>query len=158
MVVVIGIGGSYLGAKAIQDALSPYFEKKSEDPEVIFAGQNLSGAYMKQLLSYMEGKEVAVIVISKSGTTTEPAIAFRILLEYMENRYGSSANERIVAITDKSEGALRELAVRSGFASFVVPDDIGGRYSVLTPVGLLPLAVAGVDIEQLLAGAKACCS
>ncbi|MBO0588902.1 glucose-6-phosphate isomerase [Sporosarcina sp. E16_8] len=155
LVVVIGIGGSYLGARAIQDALSPYFEKNSDNPEVIFAGQNLSGAYMKQLVSYMGSKEVAVIVISKSGTTTEPAIAFRILLEFMENRYGSSASERIVAITDKSQGALRELAVRSGFATFVVPDDIGGRYSVLTPVGLLPLAVAGVDIEQLLAGAKA---
>lgn len=154
LVVVIGIGGSYLGAKAIQDALSPYFEKRSDDPEVIFAGQNLSGAYMKQLLSYMESKEVAIIVISKSGTTTEPAIAFRIMLEYMENRYGSSTSERIVAITDKSEGALREMAVRSGFASFIIPDDIGGRYSVLTPVGLIPLAVAGVDIEQLLAGAK----
>lgn len=155
LVVVIGIGGSYLGAKAIQDALSPYFEKKSDDPEVIFAGQNLSGAYMKQLLSYMGSKEVAIIVISKSGTTTEPAIAFRIMLEYMENRYGSSASERIVAITDKSEGALREMAVRSGFTTFIIPNDIGGRYSVLTPVGLLPLAVAGVDIEQLLAGAKA---
>lgn len=154
LVVVIGIGGSYLGAKAIQDALSPYFEKNSDDPEVLFAGQNLSGAYMKQLLSYMGSKEVAIIVISKSGTTTEPAIAFRIMLEYMENRYGSSASERIVAITDKSEGALREMAVRSGFTSFIIPNDIGGRYSVLTPVGLLPLAVAGVDIEQLLAGAK----
>ncbi|MET3655438.1 glucose-6-phosphate isomerase [Sporosarcina psychrophila] len=154
LVVVIGIGGSYLGAKAIQDALSPYFEKNSDDPEVLFAGQNLSGAYMKQLLSYMGSKEVAIIVISKSGTTTEPAIAFRIMLEYMEKRYGSSASERIVAITDKSEGALREMAVRSGFTSFIIPNDIGGRYSVLTPVGLLPLAVAGVDIEQLLAGAK----
>jgi len=154
LVVIIGIGGSYLGAKAIQDALSPYFEKRSDDPEVIYAGQNLSGAYMKQLVNYMESKEVAIIVISKSGTTTEPAIAFRIMLEYMENRYGSSTSERIVAITDKSEGALREMAVRSGFASFIIPDDIGGRYSVLTPVGLLPLAVAGVDIEQLLAGAK----
>ncbi|WP_421101583.1 glucose-6-phosphate isomerase [Sporosarcina psychrophila] len=154
LVVVIGIGGSYLGAKAIQDALSPYFEKNSDDPEVLFAGQNLSGAYMKQLLSYMGSKEVAIIVISKSGTTTEPAIAFRIMLEYMEKRYGSSASERIVAITDKSEGALREMAVRSGFTSFIIPNDIGGRYSVLTPVGLLPLAVAGIDIEQLLAGAK----
>ena len=154
LVVVIGIGGSYLGAKAIQDALSPYFEKNSDDPEVLFAGQNLSGAYMKQLLSYMGSKEVAIIVISKSGTTTEPAIAFRIMLEYMEKRYGSSASERIVAITDKSEGALREMAVRSGFTSFIIPNDIGGRYSVLTPVGLIPLAVAGVDIEQLLAGAK----
>lgn len=154
LVVVIGIGGSYLGAKAIQDALSPYFEKNSDDPEVLFAGQNLSGAYMKQLLSYMGSKEVAIIVISKSGTTTEPAIAFRIMLEYMENRYGSSASERIVAITDKSEGALREMAVRSGFTSFIIPNDIGGRYSVLTPVGLIPLAVAGVDIEELLAGAK----
>lgn len=154
IVVVIGVGGSYLGAKAVQDALSPYFERKSEDPEVIFAGQNLSGTYMKQLLQYISGKEVAVIVISKSGTTTEPAIAFRILLEYMEGRYGASASERIVAITDKSVGALRELTNRSGFASFVVPDDVGGRFSVFTPVGLLPLAVAGVDIKQLLGGAK----
>jgi glucose-6-phosphate isomerase len=155
VVVVIGVGGSYLGSKAVKDALAPYFEKKSNDPEILFAGQNLSGTYMKQLLNHLEGKEAAVIVISKSGTTTEPAIAFRILLEYMENRYGSSVNERIVAITDKSQGALRELADRSGFASFIVPDDVGGRFSVLTPVGLLPLAVAGVDIEQLLSGAKA---
>ncbi len=154
LVVVIGVGGSYLGAKAVQDALSPYFQKKSDDPEVIYSGQNLSGTYMKQLLSYFNGKEVAIIVISKSGTTTEPAIAFRILLEYMENRYGSSASERIVAITDKSVGALREMTERSGFTSFVVPDDVGGRYSVLTPVGLLPLAVAGIDIEKLLTGAK----
>lgn len=154
VVVVIGVGGSYLGAKAVQDALSPYFEKSGDDPEVIFAGQNLSGTYMKQLLQYISDKEVAVIVISKSGTTTEPAIAFRILLEYMEGRYGTSASERIVAITDKSAGALRELTNRSGFASFVVPDDVGGRFSVFTPVGLLPLAVAGIDIKQLLAGAK----
>ncbi len=154
IVVVIGVGGSYLGAKAVQDALSPYFEKKSEDPEIIFAGQNLSGTYMKQLLNYINSKEVAVIVISKSGTTTEPAIAFRVLLEYMEGRYGTSASERIVAITDKSAGALRELTNRSGFASFVVPDDVGGRFSVFTPVGLLPLAVAGIDIKQLLSGAK----
>ncbi|WP_172370001.1 glucose-6-phosphate isomerase [Sporosarcina jiandibaonis] len=155
VVVVIGVGGSYLGSKAVMDALAPYFEKNSDDPEILFAGQNLSGPYMKQLLNHLEGKEAAVIVISKSGTTTEPAIAFRILLEYMENRYGESVNDRIVAITDKSQGALRELADRSGFASFIVPDDVGGRFSVLTPVGLLPLAVAGVDIEQLLSGAKA---
>lgn len=154
VVVVIGVGGSYLGSKAVQDALSPYFEKNEEDPEIIFAGQNLSGTYMKQLLAYIENKEVAVIVISKSGTTTEPAIAFRILLEYVENRYKEEASERIVAITDKSQGALRELAVRSGFKTFVVPDDVGGRFSVLTPVGLLPIAVAGIDITQLLAGAK----
>ncbi len=154
VVVVIGVGGSYLGAKAVQDALSPYFERNVEDPELIFAGQNLSGTYMKQLLKHIDGKEVAVIVISKSGTTTEPAIAFRILLEYMENRYKEASSERIVAITDKSQGALRELADRSGFTTFVVPDDIGGRFSVLTPVGLLPIAVAGIDIEQLLAGAK----
>ena len=154
VVVVIGVGGSYLGSKAVKDALAPYFEKKSDDPEIVFAGQNLSGPYMKQLLNHLEGKEAAVIVISKSGTTTEPAIAFRILLEYMENRYGASVNERIVAITDKSQGALRELANRSGFETFIVPDDVGGRFSVLTPVGLLPLAVAGIDIEQLLSGAK----
>lgn len=158
VVVVIGVGGSYLGSKAVQDALSPYFERNASDPEVIFAGQNLSGTYMKQLLSHIDGREVAVIVISKSGTTTEPAIAFRILLEYMENRYKDSASERIVAITDKSKGALRELAVRSGFTTFVVPDDVGGRFSVLTPVGLLPIAVAGIDIEELLAGAKAAVS
>ncbi|AOV08590.1 glucose-6-phosphate isomerase [Sporosarcina ureilytica] len=154
VVVVIGVGGSYLGAKAVQDALSPYFGKNEDNPEVIFAGQNLSGTYMKQLLQHIEGKEVAVIVISKSGTTTEPAIAFRILLEYMENRYGAAMKDRVVAITDKSKGALRELANRSGFTTFVVPDDVGGRFSVLTPVGLLPIAVAGIDILQLLEGAK----
>lgn len=155
VVVVIGVGGSYLGAKAVQDALSPYFGRDESHPEVIFAGQNLSGAYMKQLLKHIDNKEVAVIVISKSGTTTEPAIAFRILLEYMENRYGAASSERIVAITDQSKGALRELANRSGFTTFVVPDDVGGRFSVLTPVGLLPIAVAGIDILQLLEGAKA---
>lgn len=155
VVVVIGVGGSYLGAKAVQDALSPYFGRDESHPEVIFAGQNLSGAYMKQLLKHVDNKEVGVIVISKSGTTTEPAIAFRILLEYMENRYGAASSERIVAITDQSKGALRELANRSGFTTFVVPDDVGGRFSVLTPVGLLPIAVAGIDILQLLEGAKA---
>lgn len=154
VVVVIGVGGSYLGAKAVQDALAPYFGSNEGNPEVIFAGQNLSGSYMKQLLQHLEGKEVAVIVISKSGTTTEPAIAFRILLEYMENRYQDAAGERIVAITDKSQGALRELATRSGFKTFIVPDDVGGRFSVLTPVGLLPIAVSGIDILQLLEGAK----
>lgn len=154
VVVVIGVGGSYLGARAVQDALSPYFGKDENNPEVIFAGHNLSGAYMNQLLKHVDDKEVAVIVISKSGTTTEPAIAFRILLEYMENRYGAASNERIVAITDQSKGALRELANRSGFTTFIVPDDVGGRFSVLTPVGLLPIAVSGIDILQLLEGAK----
>jgi len=154
--IVVGIGGSYLGAKAGIEMLTPFFPTDEPDvPEVVFAGHHLSGRYLEELLEYMEGREVAVNVISKSGTTTEPAIAFRVLKTYMEEKYGKKeAAERIVATTDKEKGALKTLAKKEGYETFVVPDDIGGRYSVLTPVGLLPMAVAGVDIDEMVKGAK----
>jgi glucose-6-phosphate isomerase len=152
VLVVIGIGGSYLGTKAVQDLLRPAFNL--DGMEVVFAGQNISGKYLEDLLAYMEGKNVALNVISKSGTTTEPAIAFRILRKWMTEKYGDEAVERIVVTTDEAAGALRKTAEAAGYTSFVIPDDIGGRYSVLTPVGLLPLAVAGIDIRLLLEGAE----
>ena len=157
VVICIGIGGSYLGAKAVLDALSNSFEylkKKHDNPTVIFAGQNISEDYTYEMLEALKDYSIATIVISKSGTTTEPAIAFRIIKEEIENRYGKEeAKERIVAITDKARGALKTLADNEGYPSYVIPDNVGGRFSVLTPVGLLPLAVGGVDIEALVAGA-----
>lgn len=153
VMVVIGIGGSYLGAKAVLTALSPYFGK-STGVEVLFAGHQVSGEYLKQLLAHLDGKRVMVNVISKSGKTTEPAIAFRFLKQYMEKRYGAEAAERIIVTTDADKGALRNLAEENGYERFVVPADIGGRYSVFTAVGLLPIAAAGFSIEELLAGAK----
>lgn len=152
--VVIGIGGSYLGSKAIQDALSPYFRVDDTFPEVIYAGQSLSGRYMNQLLQYLQFKDVYINVISKSGTTTEPAIAFRILRKHMEEKYGEKANERIIVTTDSEKGALRELANEKGYRSFIIEETIGGRYSVFTPAGLLPLSVQGYDIQALMCGAK----
>lgn len=157
VVVVIGIGGSYLGAKAVMEALGDPFGymKGAAGPEVIFAGQNISEDYMWSLLEAVRGRSLAAIVISKSGTTTEPAIAFRIVRGEIERRYGrEGARERIVAVTDASKGALRGEADREGYETFVIPDDVGGRYSVLTPVGLLPLAVAGADIRALVRGAR----
>lgn len=158
VVIAIGIGGSYLGAKAVIDSLSSNFDmlqKNRKHPIVLFAGQNLSEDYMAQLLETIRDRSVAAIVISKSGTTTEPAIAFRIIKEEIENRYGKAeAAQRIVAITDQKRGALRTLANEEGYKTFVIPDDVGGRFSVLTPVGLLPLAVAGVDIRSLVTGAS----
>lgn len=154
VLIVIGVGGSYLGARAVQDALAPYFGPKSDGVEVIYAGQNMSGAYLKQLLSYIRDKEIYVNVISKSGTTTEPAIAFRLIRDYMEARYGEESSERIIVTTDRKKGALRELADEKDYRSFVIADDIGGRYSVLTPVGLLPLCAAGCNISELMRGAK----
>lgn len=157
--VVIGIGGSYLGARAAIEMLSHSFynylpKTKRKTPEVYFAGQNISSTYLQHLLELLEGKDVSVNVISKSGTTTEPAIAFRIFREYLENKYGKDeARKRIYATTDKSKGALRQLASEEGYETFVIPDDVGGRYSVLTAVGLLPIAVAGIDIEAMMAGA-----
>lgn len=158
VVVVIGIGGSYLGAKAVLEALSGSFEhlKKSKQghPAVVFAGQNISEDYTWELMDALKEYSIATVVISKSGTTTEPAIAFRILREEIERRYGrEEAAQRIVAVTDASKGALRTLADAEGYTTFVIPDNVGGRYSVLTPVGLLPLAVAGIDIRALVAGA-----
>lgn len=157
VVICIGIGGSYLGAKAVLDALSNSFEflhKRHDNPTVIFAGQNISEDYTFEMLEALKEYSIATIVISKSGTTTEPAIAFRIIKEEIERRYGKEeARERIVAVTDKARGALKTLADNEGYPSYVIPDNVGGRFSVLTPVGLLPLAVGGVDIEALVAGA-----
>ena len=150
--VVIGIGGSYLGARA---AITAIDERKDKHPEILFAGQNMSGTYHAQLLEKIRGKEVCLCVISKSGTTTEPSMAFAILKEELYKKYGKEeAAKRIYAITDAKKGVLREETDREGYVSFVVPDDIGGRYSVLTAVGLLPIAVAGIDIKEMLEGAK----
>ncbi len=157
--IVIGIGGSYLGAKATIEALSHTFynnisSEKRKTPEIYYVGQNISSKYILDLLEVIEGKDISINVISKSGTTTEPAIAFRIFKEYIEGKYGKEeAKERIIVTSDKEKGALKELADIEGFESFVIPDDVGGRYSVLTPVGLLPIAVAGLDIDKLLEGA-----
>ena len=153
VLVVIGIGGSYLGAKAIIEALSPYF-KKEKDLEVIFAGHNLSSTYASELLAYLENKEFSINVISKSGTTTEPAIAFRLFKELLEKKYGKDASSRIYATTDKARGALRTLANSEGYETFIVPDDVGGRYSWFTAVGLLPVAASGINIDDLMQGAK----
>lgn len=153
VLVVIGIGGSYLGAKAIIEALSPYF-KKEKDLEVIFAGHNLSSTYAAELLAYLENKEFSINVISKSGTTTEPAIAFRLFKELLEKKYGKDAASRIYATTDKARGALRTLATSEGYETFIVPDDVGGRYSWFTAVGLLPVAASGINIDELMQGAK----
>ncbi len=153
-VVVVGIGGSYLGARAVIEALSEPLTL-AKRPEVLYAGHHLDEDYHHDLLSYLDNKDYAVIVISKSGTTTEPAIAFRLLRKQLEEKYGrKEAAERIYAITDARRGALRQLASEQGYASYVIPDDVGGRYSVLTPVGLLPVAAAGVDIRSLLSGAR----
>lgn len=157
IVVVIGIGGSYLGSKAILEALQDSFAayKERRDPIIVFAGQNISGNYAHELKELLQGKEIGAIVISKSGTTTEPAIAFRYIKEMIEAKYGKAeAAKRIVAVTDQSRGALRDLATKEGYQTFVIPDNVGGRFSVLTPVGLLPLAVAGIDIRTLVDGAK----
>jgi len=160
VLLVIGIGGSYLGARAVIDALTTSFynsvnDEKRKGPQIIFVGNNLSTKYYKDVLDLIEGKEVYINVISKSGTTTESAVAFRIFREYLEFNYGKEeAKKRIITTTDKSKGALRELADKEGYESFVIPDDIGGRYSVLTPVGLLPIAVAGIDTDKILEGAN----
>ena len=159
VVICIGIGGSYLGAKAVYEAMNNSFEylrRKHENPTVLFAGQNISEDYTYELLDAVKDYSIAAIVISKSGTTTEPAIAFRIIKAEIEKRYGKEdAATRIVAVTDKARGALKTLATNEGYPTFVIPDNVGGRFSVLTPVGLLPLAVAGVDIKALVAGATA---
>ena len=154
LVITIGIGGSYLGARCAIEALSHSFLPKKDAPKVVFAGNNLSEEYLAELLDIAKLSNVAVIVISKSGTTTEPAVAFRILKEFLEAEYGKKeAADRIVAITDAKKGALKTLSDQEGYRTFVVPDDVGGRFSVLTPVGLLPIAVAGYDIRALLKGA-----
>lgn len=157
IVVAIGIGGSYLGAKAVIEALSHSFShlKQNDAPLVLFAGQNIGEDYLDELREVLKERDYALIAISKSGTTTEPAIAFRILRNDLEEKYGKEdAKHRIVAITDKEKGALRQLANDEGYTTFVIPDDVGGRFSVLTPVGLLPIAVAGFDVRQMVEGAK----
>ncbi|MGE0002997.1 MAG: glucose-6-phosphate isomerase [Candidatus Izemoplasmatales bacterium] len=154
VLIVIGIGGSYLGAKAAIDLLSPYYEKKKK-LEVLFAGHNMSSTYLSELVDYVADKDFSINVISKSGTTTEPAIAFRLFKKLMEEKYGLEASkERIYVTTDAEKGALKKLAMDEGYKTYVVPDDVGGRYSVLTPVGLLPIAAAGIDIKAMLRGAK----
>jgi len=158
--IVIGIGGSYLGARSCIEALSHSFynqlpDNKRKTPAIYYAGHHVSGTYLRDLLDLIEGKDISLNVISKSGTTTEPAIAFRILKDYMEKRYGKKeSRSRIFITTDGEKGALKSLAEDEGYESFIIPDDIGGRYSIFTPVGLLPIAVAGLDIESLIEGAR----
>ena len=160
ILVVIGIGGSYLGARAVIEALTSSFNnllpaKQRKYPQILFAGNSLSSNYLNELIEYIENKDFSVNVISKSGTTTEPAIAFRIFREILENKYGiDEARSRIYATTDKEKGALKALAQKEGYETFVVPDNVGGRYSVLTAVGLLPIATAGIDIDKLMEGAR----
>ncbi len=154
VLIVIGIGGSYLGAKAAIDFLSEPFYGMTQKTKIIFAGNSISPNYINGLMKAIDGMDVSVNVISKSGTTTEPAIAFRIFKEYLENKYGKEeARKRIYATTDKAKGALKNLADSEGYETFVVPDDVGGRFSVLTAVGLLPIAVCGADIDKIMEGA-----
>ena len=154
VLVVIGIGGSYLGAKAAIDFVTGPFYNYTAKTQIIFAGNNISPNYLNSLIECLDKKEVSLNVISKSGTTTEPAIAFRVLKKYMEQRYGKEeAKSRIYATTDKAKGALKNLADSEGYETFVVPDDVGGRFSVLTAVGLLPIAVCGADIRAMMQGA-----
>lgn len=153
--IVIGIGGSYLGARAAIEALSHTFHNQMENTtQIYFAGQNISATYVSHLLDVIKDKDISVNVISKSGTTTEPAIAFRIFRDLLEKKYGKEeARKRIFATTDRAKGALKTLADEEGYETFVIPDDVGGRYSVLTAVGLLPIAVAGLDIDKMMEGA-----
>lgn len=159
VLIVIGIGGSYLGARACIEALTHSFynvlsKSQRKTPEIYFVGNSISGTYLKHLVDILEGKDFSVNVISKSGTTTEPAIAFRVFKDMLEKKYGEAeASKRIYATTDKAKGALKSLSTAKGYETFVVPDDVGGRYSVLTAVGLLPIAVAGIDIDELMKGA-----
>jgi len=161
VLIVIGIGGSYLGAKAAIDMLSNNFynllsKEERQAPQILFAGNSISASYLAQLLKYVEDKDFSVNVISKSGTTTEPAVAFRVFKDLLEKKYGKDgAKSRIYATTDKEKGALKNLADEEGYETFVVPDDVGGRFSVLTAVGLLPIAVSGADIDKLMEGAQA---
>ena len=160
VLIVIGIGGSYLGARAAIEMLSHSFynmlpKDKRNTPEIYFAGNNISSTYMTHLMQLIEGKDFSINVISKSGTTTEPAIAFRIFKDLLEKKYGKEeAKNRIFATTDREKGALKTLATAEGYETFIIPDDVGGRYSVLTPVGLLPIAVAGIDIDEMMQGAR----
>ena len=158
VIIVVGIGGSYLGSRAVIEALSsPFssFENAGKNPVVIYAGHNISQDYHAALLSLLDKKECAIVAISKSGTTTEPAIAFRLLKDHIEKKYGiEEASSRIIAITDGAKGALKILADKHGYKTYAIPDNVGGRFSVFTPVGLLPVAMAGYDIRELIQGAS----
>ena len=156
VIIVIGIGGSYLGARAVVEALSSFFPEYGKgNPSIIYAGNNISEDYLAELTSMLDKKDYSIIVISKSGTTTEPAIAFRILKNHIEAKYGKDgAQSRIISITDKEKGALKKLSDEEGYRTYIIPDDVGGRFSVLTPVGLLPVACAGIDIRELVKGAQ----
>lgn len=156
VLLVIGIGGSYLGARAVIEALhSSFSQMKDEKPHIIFVGNNLSPDYVNDVIDVLQGKDFSINVISKSGTTTEPAIAFRIFREILEGKYGiKEARKRIYVTTDKKKGALKQLADAEGYESFVIPDDVGGRFSVLTAVGLLPIATSGLNIDKLMDGAR----
>ena len=160
ILIVIGIGGSYLGARAVIDSLTNCFynlqdKKERKFPRIIYVGNNLSSTYINDVIEFVQDKDFSINVISKSGTTTEPAIAFRIFRNLLEDKYGiKEAQKRIYVTTDKEKGALRQLADEEDYESFVIPNNIGGRYSVLTPVGLLPIAVAGIDIDKIMEGAR----
>ncbi|HLS60747.1 MAG TPA: glucose-6-phosphate isomerase [Virgibacillus sp.] len=161
VLLVIGIGGSYLGARAAIEALTHSFQniltkEQRQAPQVIFVGHHMSSTYMNELFDVLENKDVSINIISKSGTTTEPAIAFRLFKKFLEDKYGrEEARERIYATTDKSKGALKTVAEQEGYESFIIPDDVGGRYSILTAVGLLPIAVSGISIDEMMQGAQA---
>lgn len=157
ILIVIGIGGSYLGARSAIELLKSqnYNNLKKDTPDIYFVGNNISSTYLSEIISICEGKDISVNVISKSGTTTEPALAFRVFKKLVEDKYGEDgAKERIFCTTDKAKGTLKELADTKGYETFVVPDDVGGRYSVLTAVGLLPIAVAGCDLDKIMEGAR----
>lgn len=153
VLLVIGVGGSFLGARAVIDACTPYFRTKN-GIEVLYAGNNMSGAYLQQLLTYLETKEVYVNVISKSGSTMEPALAFRVVKQYMERRYEEQSKKRIIVTTDPEKGLLKQIAEKEDYRQLTIPSEVGGRYSVFTPAGLLPIAAAGIDIQSFLCGAK----
>ena len=160
ILVVIGIGGSYLGARAVIESLTPTFynlltDEQRKSPQILYVGNNISGTYLNDLIDLIGDRDLSINVISKSGTTTEPAIAFRFFREFMENKYGiKEARKRIYVTTDKEKGALKTLAEKEGYETFVIPNNVGGRYSVLTAVGLLPIGVAGINIDKLMEGAK----
>lgn len=160
ILLVIGIGGSYLGARAVIESLTNTFynlldKEERHTPQILYVGNNLSPNYLNDLIDVIGDKDISINVISKSGTTTEPAISFRFFREFLESKYGiKEARKRIYVTTDKEKGALRKLATEEKYTSFVIPDNIGGRYSVLTPVGLLPIATAGIDIDKLMEGAR----
>ena len=157
VLVVLGIGGSYLGARAVIEVIKSqmYNNLAKKTPQIYFAGNSVSPSYLQEIISLCEGKDVAVNVISKSGTTTETALAFRVFKKLLEDKYGEGAKDRIYATTDRKKGTLKELSDKMGYETFVVPDDVGGRFSVLTAVGLLPIAAAGIDIDALMEGARA---